>query len=103
MSFFIPLHKGSVETQPILLDWIMTCSSYGNLRLLEPEECFVEAHDVIDYSLNGDGINISFLKYVGFAWSSPTAATDVVAEELRRARQKMQSSFHIFMCPKRIE
>ena len=91
MLSFIPLSKGVVEIQPEFLDWIKTWSSYENLRLLEPEEWFVEAHDIIGYSLNGDIVNIPLLKSGFGVWPSPVAAVDVAVEGLRRARHKRQS------------
>ena len=48
----------------------------------------MESHDIIGYSLNGDGVNIPLLKSGSFVWSPPAAVADVAAEELRRARLK---------------
>ena len=63
----------------------------------------MEDHDIIGYSRNGDGVNIPLLKSDSFVWSPPVAAADVVVEELRRARNKRQSSFHTFIFPKRMK
>ena len=103
MLSFVPLNKGVIITQLEFLDWINTWSSYEHRKLMEPEEWFVEDHVIVGYGVNADGIRASLLRSGFFVWSPRAVMENMAVEELRRARHKRQSSFHIFICPKRLK
>ena len=103
MLSFVPLHLSAVERSPALLDWINSWAKEvrnENLTLLDPEGWFERGHDIAGGDRNIDGCWIPRYQPATMLWAPPPAAARQVIEELRQARQKRQTSMHVFACPR---
>ena len=102
MGDFIPLHQGTLERSGDLEPWIRSwCDSAKHqAEVLEPEGWFEKGHDLVGGTTNSDGMSVPEYKNGLYIWAPPPAAAEAALEQLRKARQKKQNSFHVFMCPR---
>ena len=57
-------------------------------------------HDLVGGTTNSDGMWVPEYKDGLYILASPPAAAEAALEQLRKARQKRQNSFHVFVCPR---
>jgi hypothetical protein len=102
MSKFVPLHESALERSPSLEGWLKSWIGEKDkpVEVLSPEDWFLRGHDIIGGKPNAEGVWLPEYKSGNFIWAPPPAAADAAIEELRRARHKRQSSFHVFVCPR---
>ena len=103
MLSFVPLHIGAVDRSPALLDWINSWAKEvrnEDLILLDPEGWFERGHDLVGGDRQRDGFWRPKYQPATMLWAPPPAAARQVIEELRQARQKRQTSMHVFACPR---
>ena len=103
MLSFVPLHLSAVERSPPLKEWLLDTfgmESIPSWKLLKEGDWFDVAHDIVGGCRNQDGIWIPHTKAGSYIWAPPPAGGQVAVEQLRRARLKSQSSYHIFVIPR---
>ena len=99
----VPLHLGAVDPSPALGEWINSWASQVRdepLELLSPKDWFEHGHDMVGDGPNADGVWLPSYKFGTMLWAPPPTAAHQVIEELRQARQKRQTSMHVFACPR---
>jgi hypothetical protein len=79
----MPLHEDPFDREPRLRKWVEELTAGLDAKFLTPEYWFDKDH--------GHGI---------FVWSAPSAAADVVMEQLGRGRLKRPRSMHIVVVPR---
>jgi len=102
MGDYVPLHLGALERSEKLEGWIRSwCeSSKHKAEVLKPEGWFERGHDLVGGTTNSDGMWVPEYKNGIYIWAPPPAAAEAALEQLRKARQKRQNSFHVFVCPR---
>jgi hypothetical protein len=101
MLTFVPLHQSAVERSPALKDWIESWASQVRdepLEFLDPEGWFERGHDMAGGRLNADGVWMPSYQPGTMLWAPPPGAARQVISEIRQARQKRQTSMHVFVC-----
>jgi hypothetical protein len=83
MEQFCPLHETALERSPLLKAWLMATTELLIPVFLEPKYWFLQGQ--------GSG---------NYVWSPAPAATDVVVEQLGKARHKRPSSLHVIVTPR---
>ena len=95
LRFYAPIHLNALERLEGLDQWIKSWSGSAAM-FLNPENWFVEAHDL---RLVGERHNLK-IESGTYIWTPPPCITDVTLEQLRCARIKRQDSIHIMVVPK---
>ena len=74
----------------------------GGLKLLSPEEWFVEGHGIVGGKKDARGVWIPTHAGGGkaYLWSPPPVIADVALEECLKAVHKRTDCFHIFVIPR---
>jgi hypothetical protein len=80
---FVPLHLSPYDREVEIKPWLDRITAGLNPIFLTPEDWFTTGH--------GHGT---------FVWVTPPAATEVVVEQLGRARLKRPSSLHLILVPR---
>jgi hypothetical protein len=83
MTEFIPLHLTAFDRAPRLKDWFTLAFGTMDHTFLDPEGWFTTGHQ--------DG---------NFVWAPPPSATDVVVEQLGKARHKRPNNLHLVVVPR---
>jgi hypothetical protein len=83
MEEFVPLHQSSLDRSKQLRGWLQSILEGSNPKLLSPEGWFGDGH--------GAGT---------FVWLPAPAATEVVVEQLGKARLKRPQSMHLIVAPR---
>jgi hypothetical protein len=79
----MPLHLGPLDRQPALKELLREVIRPIGGSFLLPEGWFTEGHKTRTY-----------------VWTPPSAAADVVVEQLGQARQKQPESMHLVVVPR---
>lgn len=98
MLEFVPIHKSAIERRPQLVNWVKGWAS--DAVLLQREEWFERAHNIISYSRDANGVLILKYRKGTFIWSPAPAVDQVAIEQLRSTRNKWKNSTHIFVIPR---
>jgi hypothetical protein len=96
---FILFHLSAVQRSAAVEPWIRSWLG-PEAKLLQPEEWFERAHDILGEKLDRKGFWRHEFKAGRFSWAPPPVAADVAIEELRKACIKRQHSFHVFIVPR---
>ena len=103
MLAFVPLHLSAVERSATLKPWLLDIFDKAGSEMplfIEEEGWFSRAHDIIGGNKNDDGVWIPEYHSGTYIWTPPPAGGQVAIEQLRRARNKRQSSTHVFVIPR---
>ena len=102
MLTHVPLHLSALERWPMISPWIESWArDSGNpVEILDPDGWFERGHDVRGHTTNVDGIWMPNYKAGTFIWAPAPSAAKTAIKQLRQARMKRQSSYHVFVCPR---
>jgi hypothetical protein len=104
MNIHIPIHLSAIERAPLdLVPWIQSWSGGKETVVLDEAGWFQAGHDIEGWEPGVlDGFNRPVLAQRSrvYIWSPAPLAAEVAIAELRKARIKRQTSFHIFVCPR---
>ena len=96
---YLPLNKSSISRSPKVLDWIRSWAPFYS-EVLEPEGWFELGHDICSWEKSEEEIWRPIIGGGCWIWDPPPVAAYKVAEQIRIARHKRQTSSHIFVCPR---
>ena len=96
---FVPFHLSAVERSAGIHAWVRSWAG-EEVLLLQPEDWFERGHDLIGGEERSDKFWIPHFQRGCYLWVPPPAAANVALEEIRVARIKRQSSFHILIVPR---
>ena len=94
LRFYAPIHLNALERLEGLDQWIKSWSGSAAM-FLNPENWFVEAHDL---RFVGERRNLK-IESGTYIWTPPPCITNVTLEQLRHARIKRKDSIHIMVVP----
>ena len=104
MLSFIDLALSDNIWSPGVVDFVNSWVEpvLGGLKLLSPEEWFVEGHGIVGGKKDARGVWIPTHAEGGkaYLWSPPPVIADVALEECLKAVHKRTDSFHIFVIPR---
>ena len=104
MLSFIDLSLSATIRAPGVVDFVKSWVEpvLGGLKILSPEEWFVEGHGIVGGEKDARGVWIPTHAGGGnaYLWSPPPVIADVALEECLKAVHKRTDSFHIFVIPR---
>ena len=104
MLSFIDLALSATVRAPGVIEFVKSWVEpvLGGLKLLSPEEWFVEGHGIVGGKKDARGVWIPTHAGGGkaYLWSPPPVIADVALEECLKAVHKRTDSFHIFVIPR---
>ena len=103
MLKFVPLHLNALELSEGLKERIRSTFTniyHESVEFLEPIDWFERGHDIKDWYMTSDGLEIPAYQIGTFVWTPPPALASIALDEIRQARHKRQDSFHVFIVPK---
>ena len=102
MLAYIDLSKTALERHPPLLEFLKSWIEDESLKVLKPEEWFVEGHGITGGNPDRHGVWIPSHapKFRSYLWTPPPVIADVALEECLKAVHKRRDAYHIFAVPR---
>jgi hypothetical protein len=101
MVAHVPIHLSAVDRSPNLVPWIRSwCGE--KIILLDERGWFETGHDIEGWKVGCDKFERPVLSKGRrtYIWAPPPIASEVMMEELRKARIKRQTACHVIVCPR---
>jgi hypothetical protein len=101
MVAHVPIHLSAEDRSPNLVPWIRSWCGEKAI-LLDQRGWFEAGHDIEGWQMGRDQFERPVLSTGRrtYIWAPPPIASEIMMEELRKARIKRQTACHVIVCPR---